>query len=124
MSLENFKVSQKAKEQLIRLKMATGIEHWNILCRWAFCLSLSEPSKPAPTPINTDSNVEMNWRVFAGKYSEIYMALLKQRCLDDGLEINETNLKNQFKLHLHRGISYLAEKRFKSIEALLELAVA
>jgi hypothetical protein len=26
--------------QLIRLKTRTGITQWNILCRWAFCLSL------------------------------------------------------------------------------------
>ncbi len=122
MSLENFKISQKAKDQLIRLKMATGIEHWNTLCRWAFCLSLAESSKPAPVPIVTDSNVEMNWRVFGGKYSEIYLAALKQRCLDDGLEINDSNLKEQFKLHLHRGISYLAAKRLKNIDELLKIA--
>ena len=31
--LDNIRLSQKAKDQLIRLKRHTGIEHWNVLCR-------------------------------------------------------------------------------------------
>ena len=41
----------QAKEQLIRLKTRTGIPQWNILCRWAFCLSLAEPTPPTPIEI-------------------------------------------------------------------------
>ncbi len=47
MSIKQVKVSTQAKEQLIRLKTRTGIPHWNVLCRWAFCLSLRQPSPPA-----------------------------------------------------------------------------
>ena len=43
MSLKQIRLSSQAKEQLIRLKTRTGIQQWNILCRWAFCLSLAEP---------------------------------------------------------------------------------
>ena len=43
MSIKQVKVSTQAKEQLIRLKTRTGIAHWNVLCRWAFCLSLRQP---------------------------------------------------------------------------------
>ena len=38
MSIKQVRLSNQAKEQLIRLKTRTGIQQWNILCRWALCL--------------------------------------------------------------------------------------
>lgn len=111
MSLEHIRVSRQAREQLIRLKRHTGIEHWNVLCRWAFCRSLAEPGVPPPARIPADSNVEMSWRVFGGRQHAIYLALLKERCLRDGLGTSEEVLDVQFRLHLHRGIAYLANDR-------------
>lgn len=125
MSLEHIRVSKQAREQLIRLKRYTGIEHWNILCRWAFCRSLAEPSVPPPARIVTDSNVEMSWRVFGGRHHEVYLALLKERCLRDGLGVDDEVLDMQFRLHLHRGIAYLAGDRRnrEGVAAFVGLAV-
>jgi DNA sulfur modification protein DndE len=50
----------------------------------------------------------MTWQVFGGDAQELYIALLKERCLRDGLGTSEEVLSRQFRLHLHRGISYLA----------------
>ena len=111
MIIEHVRVSSQAREQLIRLKRYTGIEHWNVLCRWALCVSLAEPTIPPKIKIATDSNVEMSWRVFGGRYAEVYAALVKQRCLCDGLAVDDETLSDQFKLHLHRGIGYLANNR-------------
>ncbi len=123
MSLEHIHLSQKAKGQLVKLKKITGIKNWNILCRWAFCISLAEPSVPPPTRIPIDSNVEMTWKVFGGQYYGIYHALLKQRCKQDGLSINAQTLSTQFRFHLHRGIGYLAaDKNIKDISSLLQNA--
>ena len=120
MPLEHIKVSEKAKDQLIKLKRVTGIQHWNILCRWAFVTSLAEPTMPSPTKILADSSVEMTWKVFAGAYEEIYLALLRERCQQDGLGTSDDILANQFRLHLHRGIGYLAaEKRLKTVADLV-----
>lgn len=58
MSIKHIRVSSQAKDQLIRLKTRTGIDQWNILCRWAFCLSLAEATPPTPVDIPADSNVE------------------------------------------------------------------
>lgn len=126
MSLEHIRVSKQAREQLIRLKRHTGIDHWNILCRWAFCRSLAEPSAPPPARIVTDSNVEMSWRVFGGRHHELYLALLKERCLRDGFGVDEEVLDQQFRLHLHRGIAYLAGDRTirEGVDALVALAAA
>jgi len=108
MSIKQIRLSSQARDQLIRLKTKTGITQWNILCRWAFCLSLRQPTPPTPVDVPADSNVELSWQVFGGDAQELYLALLKERCLRDGLGTSEEVLSRQFRLHLHRGISYLA----------------
>lgn len=123
MSIKQIRLSNQAKEQLIRLKTKTSIPQWNILCRWAFCVSLREQSSPTPIEIPADSNVEMSWHTFGGEYHDIYMALIKQRCLQDGLEISAEVLSRQFRLHLHRGISYLATPHaIRSVADIVALA--
>ncbi len=125
MIIKQVKLSTQAKEQLIRLKTRTGIPHWNVLCRWAFCLSLRQPSPPAALEIPADSNVEMSWPVFGGEAHEIYLALLKERCQRDGLGTSEDVLARQFRLHLHRGIGYLAAPQtIRSITDLIQLATS
>ena len=108
MSLKQIRLSAQAKEQLIRLKTRTGIGQWNVLCRWALCLSLRQPTPPTPLDVPADSNVEMSWQVFGGEAQELYLALVKERCAADGLGTSEEVVARQFRLHLHRGISYLA----------------
>ncbi len=123
MSIKQIRLSSQAKDQLIRLKTRTGIDQWNILCRWAFCLSLAEPTPPTPIDIPTDSNVEMTWHVFAGECHELYLAVLKERCARHGLDASTDTLNRQFRLHLHRGISYLATpNKIRSISDLILLA--
>jgi DNA sulfur modification protein DndE len=123
-AVEHIRLSQQAKDQLVKLKRVTGIEHWNVLCRWAFCLSLSELSVPPVAKIPADSNVEMSWKVFGGRYADLYMALLKERCVQDGVGTDAETLALQVRLHLHRGISYLAaNKNLRKIDDLISLAV-
>lgn len=122
--IDRIKVSQSAKDQLTKLKRATKIDQWNILCRWAFCRSLAEDSPPSPVPIPMDSNVEMSWRVFGGEMSDILLVALKQRCHKDGLGTDKETLATQFRLHLHRGIAYLAgDPNVKKIEHFIEVAM-
>ena len=110
--IRQVRLSNGAKEQLIRLKTRTGIGQWNVLCRWAFCTSLAEPTPPTPIDIATDSNVEMTWEVFAGPWGELYEALLVDRVRRDhggsDVAVDEETFRRQFTLHLHRGIGYLA----------------
>ncbi|HEV2801099.1 MAG TPA: DNA sulfur modification protein DndE [Pyrinomonadaceae bacterium] len=124
MAIENIRLSQQARDQLIRLKRFTGIQNWNVLCRWAFCVSVAEVSPPAPAKIPADSSVEMTWKVFGGQHHEIYMAILKERCRKDGLGLDEETLAAQFRLHLHRGIGYLAaEKDIKKVSGLIRKVI-
>ena len=123
MPIQHIRLSQHAKDQLVWLKRWTHIKNWNVLCRWAFCTSIAEPSVPPHADIPADSSVEMTWKVFGGPLHELYLGLLKERCDRDGLGMTDEALGTQFRLHLHRGISYLAaDKSIRSIGALLRRA--
>ncbi|EOW2738736.1 DNA sulfur modification protein DndE [Klebsiella michiganensis] len=122
MNIEHVRLSEKAKQQLITLKRRTGVENWNILCRWAFCLSLSEDSIPPHEDIVTDSSIEMSWKTFGGEYAEVYLSILKSRIINDYGVNSLEELNYHFKIHLHRGISYLSS-RINSIQDLFKLAI-
>jgi DNA sulfur modification protein DndE len=121
--IENVKISEKAKNQLITLKRRTGIQNWNVLCRWAFCLSIREKTRLPNETIITDSSVEMTWKTFAGGNEALYMNLLLLKAKKDSIEIERAEINNYFKLHLHRGISYLNNADTDSIQKILALAV-
>ena len=122
MIIKQIKLPNQSKERLSRLKGRTGIQNWNVLCRWALCFSLREKSIPTDFELPADSNVEMSWLTFAGENYEIYEALIKARCIEDGLPTDEDTIAKYFKLHLNRGISYLAGTGvIKSIDDLVDL---
>jgi DNA sulfur modification protein DndE len=55
---------------------------------------------------------------------ELYLGLLKARCERDGLDAEDEKLNRQFRLHLHRGIGYLAApNRIRGIADLVATAV-
>ena len=53
------------------------------------------------------------------KYEALYLALLRHRCHKDGLRLDDEALATQFRLHLHRGIGYLAADR--NVQSLADL---
>lgn len=106
--IETVRISPPAKDQLITLKRRTGLKHWNELGRWALCRSLAEPTRPPDVPIATEGGIEIDWRTFAGRLADLYVDLLRQRCVADGLQPKPEVVQRQLLLHLHRGIGYLA----------------
>jgi len=119
--IEQVKVSERAKIQLITIKKRTGVQNWNILCRWALVVSLRNNTKPALENIPADSSVEMTWRTFGGTYEKIYLGLLIQRLIHDEIEITKENVNAYFRVHLHRGISFLTSGKFKKLKDYLSL---
>lgn len=108
--IQKVRLSARAKQQLSNLKSRTGLQNWNVLCRWAFCLSLSEPSKPPHEVVPADSSVDMDWSTFTGRDDDVYWALLIARAQRDGVDLSAASLNTYFRLHLHRGISFLANR--------------
>ena len=120
--VEHIRLSKQARDQLITLKRHTGIRHWNVLCRWAYCLSIAEPSAPPLTKMSGDLGVEIAWPVFAGEHSEALLCLLKWRCHKDEIPMNETSCSTYLRCHIQRGLSYLtADKRIRNIGSLVSL---
>lgn len=125
MIIKQIKLSNAAKDKLSRLKGKTGIQNWNVLCRWAFCFSLKEGTIPTDIEINSDSNVEMSWLTFAGEYHELYEALIKEWCIENDLGTDNDTIAKYFKLHLERGIGYLSGTNFvKDIKDLLDKSMS
>ena len=108
--VERVRISQAGKDQLIKLKRVTKIVQWNVLCRWAFCCSLAEPTPPSPVPIPVDSNLEMTWQIFGGLIADFLIIALRQRCQQEDLGTDPETISTQFRLHLHRGIGYLSAR--------------
>lgn len=122
MIVKQIKLSSSAKDKLSRLKGKTGINNWNVLCRWALCYSLQEGTIPTDLPIASDSNVEMSWYTFGGEYSDLYEAVIKAWCQQKSLPLDDYTLAKYFKLHLERGIAHLnGTGLIKSLEDLIDL---
>lgn len=118
--VESVRISAQGRDQLIKLKRQTGIENWNVLCRWALCCSLREKTPPPRPPVVVDGGVEMSWRVFAGDSSEILAALIYQRARLEGCNETADGPGVCLRAHVHRGLGYLASgKELRGISGFL-----
>lgn len=123
--IEVIRLSQKAKDQLVWLKRQTGIAQWNVLCRWALCISIADPTPIGDFDDTADSNLEIRWDVFAGEYKEIYHALIATACTDSGIQCSSKSMTRATRQHIHRGISRLVgATKITSISDLHGLAEA
>ena len=107
MAVDTIRIVESDRDVLLRLKRSTGIRNWNILCRWAFCMSLADQSQTSVDPRGQDSGVEMTWKVFGGVHADVYWALLIQRLKNDGVPRDQETIERYFYRHLHRGIGLL-----------------
>lgn len=122
---ENIRLSERARTQLITMKRRTGIQQWNVLCRWALVLSLAQESCPPDETVPSDSSVEMTWKTFTGGDEALYWGLILARAETDGVALDKNSLGHYFRLHLHRGISYLAGTNgAQNLEELVSLGLA
>jgi DNA sulfur modification protein DndE len=111
MIIDRIRLTAAAKNQLIALKRKTGVEHYNALCRHAFCLSLANPSVPPQEAFNYNGGIEIDWRTFTGGHEALYLNFLLLRLQFDSLQLNETVARQMLAQHLHRGLSYLSSRK-------------
>lgn len=82
----------------------TGIDNWNVLCRWAFCHSLSRNNDPKINISSGETAIEMTWQTFTGGVA-LYSLLLLQR-----YEISSSDeLHTYFNAHISRGIDIMIQ---------------
>ena len=138
MSIRSIRFSKKVRNQLVRLKRKTGIPTYNVLCRWALCHSLSDARIPKLRESKTTNKRELpvdesfedcntldiDWRVLGGEYSDLFVAVIKQNCLENGINIDKESIYDQIKLHTVNGIRQLvANDEIKNIESLLSVGL-
>jgi len=95
-------IGTKATNRLQMLKGQTDITP-NYLCRIGLCYSLNEPRPPNPGEYNTDGQT-FNRYTLLGEHDALYMALLKERMLQEGKDPEE-DLYEEFVAHLNRGVN-------------------
>ena len=107
--------TSQGRDQLMRMKRIMGISQWNIIMRWAVCLSLREDSMPPVYKAKNQDNessesersVTVEWSIFAGKSSEMLIAALKLRYIEDCRDDPSFSESEYFHRHLHRGLNIL-----------------
>lgn len=104
---EALRLGKQSRDNLIKIKRITGIEHWNIICRWALFVSLREPTAPVVPPESSEGGVEIAWKVFVGDLSEPIVSLLDMRLHRDG-EGRDAERAGVLRAHVTRGLGYLA----------------
>ncbi len=123
--LDSVRLDADTKIRLSTLKRRTGIENWNTLCRWAFCLSLADETPLRDLRERKIGAVEMSWKTFAGSEDEIYRALLAQRSQRDLGATDRDSLAKTVRQHIARGTARLVARRsLKSTKDLVELVLS
>ena len=125
-SVKAFQLNVEALDQISRIKKSVGINKNNVICRWAFMLSLKEPGRISDLNLTYDSSGrgEISWETFGGEFSAIYLALLKQRMHQEEVSINTENLKTHILHHINRGLGYiLGSGNIRSISHLIALTI-
>lgn len=118
--VEHVRVSAKGRDILIKVKRHTGLEHWNEICRIALCRSLANPTPPPKLTKIGDSNIDMEWKTFAGQFQEEIASLILFRALKDNIDLlhDEGDLAEYFRAHIERGIASM--QNVKNVSMLCE----
>ena len=117
MSYNRIRLSKNATNRLSLLKGKTGITP-NILCRVGFCLSLRDPIVPRAENYDEEGQ-EINRYTLTGEWDKFFVALLKERLLQDGLDLN-IDFFSQLRAHMNRGAISLYDK-VKTLEDFQDL---
>ena len=118
MKLNRLRVCEEVSNRLSILKGRTGLTP-NILCRIGFCLSLNDPTIPNPDDYPPDSEREIDRHTLTGPWDRLFVALIKERCQQDSLSLDNAALAAQFRAHINRGVLLL----YKRVRSLNDLAL-
>lgn len=106
-------ISEATDRKLRTLKGRTGLTP-NLLIRLGLSFSLEEDGIPDKSLYGEDNFREFNRYTLTGQWDLYFMALLKERLVEDELEPGEM-LEDQLKAHIGRGV-HLIYQRIKSLE--------
>lgn len=99
------RLSVDATNRLRNLKARTGMDH-NVYCRLGLCHSLADP-RPVSSLDYDEKGQEIARTTLLGESELAYLALLRERCLADGLD-PDSDLGPQLRAHVNRGVMALS----------------
>lgn len=125
MKLTRVRFCEEADQRLRNLKARTSLPA-NLLCRIGFCLSLEDLTIPDPAQYPENSQREIDRPTLTGQYDALFLALLRERCLKDGLPTGGKGFEDQFRAHMNRGalILYQRVKNLADLGKLGTVAIA
>jgi len=119
-TIDLLRTSVNVRNSLTRIKTITGIPNWNIICRWAFCLSLKQTSLPREVDEKLDG-IEIDYDTLVGKNKSIYTQLLINNLISHKVEIDKKNLTKYLYAHVNRGVNIIYTNKLKDISGLMNL---
>ena len=119
-NIDVLRTSMNVKNSLSRIKTLTGIPNWNIICRWAFCLSIKQTSLPREVEEKLDG-VEIDYDVLFGKNKPIYTQLLINNLNAHNVAVDKKNLTKYLYAHVNRGVNIIYTNKLKDISGLFKL---
>ena len=120
LTIDILRTSSNVKSSLTRIKTITGISNWNIICRWALCLSLKQTSLPREVEEKLDG-VEIDYDTLVGKNKSIYTQLLINNLVAHNVAVEKKNLTKYLYAHVNRGVNIIYTNKLKDILGLFNL---
>tara|TARA_Y100000992_G_C21085367_1_gene405361 strand:- start:183 stop:557 length:375 start_codon:yes stop_codon:yes gene_type:complete len=120
LTIDILRTSSNVKSSLTRIKTITGISNWNIICRWALCLSLKQTSLPREVEEKLDG-VEIDYDTLVGKNKSIYTQLLINNLVAHNVVVDKKNLTKYLYAHVNRGVNIIYTNKLKDILGLFKL---
>ena len=117
-TIDLLRTSANVRNSLTRIKTITGIPNWNIICRWALCLSLKQTSLPREVDEKLDG-IEIDYDTLVGKNKSIYTQLLINNLISHKVEIDKKNLTKYLYAHVNRGVNIIYTNKLKDISGLM-----
>jgi len=118
LTIDILRTSSNVKSSLTRIKTITGISNWNIICRWAFCLSIKQSSLPREVEEKLDG-VEIDYETLVGKNKSIYTQLLINNLVAHNVVVDKKNLTKYLYAHVNRGVNIIYTNKLKDISGLM-----
>tara|TARA_B100001564_G_scaffold80127_1_gene64325 strand:- start:488 stop:865 length:378 start_codon:yes stop_codon:yes gene_type:complete len=118
LTIDILRTSSNVKSSLTRIKTITGISNWNIICRWALCLSLKQTSLPREVEEKLDG-VEIDYDTLVGKNKSIYTQLLINNLVTHNVAVDKKNLTKYLYAHVNRGVNIIYTNKLKDISELM-----
>ena len=118
LTIDILRTSSNVKSSLTRIKTITGISNWNIICRWALCLSLKQTSLPREVEEKLDG-VEIDYDTLVGKNKSIYTQLLINNLVAHNVVVDKKNLTKYLYAHVNRGVNIIYTNKLKDISGLM-----